>query len=135
VAGGVKEGNMTDQSWEARTAGRLATSATIEARPDGFAVLGTVEYAGRTFTAGGGFLSDGYLYGYPNPDGTVSTWAEIIPGARIVRRTAYRQWNPFSRWHEPRVCYRIRLADGREYSGRNSGEGMLLKARRVGRRS
>ena len=53
------------------------------------------------------------------------------PARPLVSRSTYRQWNPFSRMHERRVCWRFRLEDGRAYAGRNSGEGMLLKARRV----
>lgn len=109
----------------------MKTSAIVQTTPDGMAVLGIVEHNGKTFTAGGGHISDAYCYCYPKADGTVGTWDGPIEGARIIKRTTYRQWNPFSGFHESRTCYRIKLADGRIYSGRNSGDGMLLKARRV----
>ena len=108
----------------------MKTRATIQQHSSGFAVTGITIHNGQTFAAGGGYCDDHYLYCYPELT-HVTTWAGPIPGATILRRTRYEQWNPLTRRLERRICWRIRLADGRIYSGRNGGPGMLLQARRV----
>ena len=110
----------------------ITTSSKTLIGPRGeLSVIGFIEYEGHTFQAGGGFISDAYCYCYPNDDGTVSLWSGPLEGATARKTCTYQQWNPLSHQHETRVCWRIRLADGRQYSGRNASARMLLKAKRT----
>lgn len=95
----------------------------------------TIEHQGRKFTANGAFVSDSHLVCYLGERGTsvvhhgsVTTWSgEKIGVYRID-----------SSWRNPRGIFSththqvtVWLKDGRRYTGRSQGPGMVFRGKRV----
>jgi len=95
--------------------------------------------AGVTAVAGGGCVNDVALVGYLCPDepqdggflqGTITTFSGTVVLGRYGVTSRYKQWNPFTRRHEDRICYLVMTPDRRVFTGRNGGYAMVLKTRR-----
>lgn len=121
------------------------TQGTI-APGSAFAEIGTITHEGREYAACGAYITDdrlvAYLHRPPEPGpyrrprigdrGDVQTW----DGTRIGDYVVSGVWStPRSHTSSTRESVRIRLTDGRRYTGRSFGAGMIVHAKRAsGRR-
>jgi len=103
-----------------------STSGTI-ARGATFAETGTMVHEGRTYSSGGAAVDDESLVAYLGACGVVRTWE----GAEIGRYQITSSWRVQSYVSSELHQVHIRLADGRRYTGRSHGEGMIVTARRL----
>lgn len=86
----------------------------------------TIALEGKTFESGGAAVTPEYAIGYMSNDmKTVTTWhGEHLGNARVT-----------ASWRTPRSyvsdrCYQVEaVIDGRKYTGRTGGEGMIWKGK------
>lgn len=86
-----------------------------------------VAHEGRSFESGGAYVSDDHLVAYTSEGGVLTDWHGNPIGA----------WRATSTWKTPR-CWvsstmsqiEARLSDGRRYTGRGAGVGMLYRGKR-----
>lgn len=97
----------------------------------------TITHEGRTFTAGGALVNDAYLIAYPSDEVTnhgyalkdwhgniIGTWRKVSSWPAVF--FGYPSWQGGKYY-----ALRARLTDGREYSLRGFGIGMIAKGKRV----
>lgn len=85
----------------------------------------TITHEGRTFEAGGAFVSETHLTAYPAANGVLQTWH----GTPIGTWRAVSSWSIDS--YMGSRMYAIRATvNGANYYGRGFGEGCILNARR-----
>ena len=88
----------------------------------------TIEHEGRTFESGGAYVDDTYLTAYIGSDGrTVTDWKGNALGRAVVRSS----WPIHSYMADRMYAYRVTLDDGRNYSARGMGAGMLVRGKRL----
>lgn len=86
----------------------------------------SIEHEGRTFTAGGASTSDEYVIAYAAADGVLTDWH----GRQIGTWRATSSW-PIRSWFSDRMYQIVARVDGRTYTGRGCGEGMIYRGRRI----
>jgi len=90
-----------------------------------------ITHNGKTFESGGAFASDDYLIAYPAKDGVLTDWhgRQIGEWKLISERRAV--FFGHESWMSSTYCYmRARLTDGRIYSLRGFGVGMIARGKR-----
>ena len=92
----------------------------------------TVEHEGHSYTSGGAAISDHYIIAYPYKDGSLRDWHGGTLGRwyEVSRRPAIF----FGYWSHMSTTYhymRARLIDGRCYSLRGFGVGMVATGKRI----
>lgn len=87
-----------------------------------------IEHDGRKFESGGAVITDDFLIGYLGKDGQLTDWAGNRMGTYRITST----------WRTPRSYVSstmnqvaVKLSDGRRYTGRSAGEGMVFKGKRI----
>lgn len=99
---------------------------------EGFAELGTIVHDGKEFTNLGASVDDQYAYVYVKDNGTVTDWH----GNRLGTYRTLSTWRAIApigyAAYYTMQAIRVRLEDGREYSGRYSCNwSELCKCKRV----
>lgn len=90
--------------------------------------VGTFVHEGREFTAGGAYVSDTHAIGYPTVEagaGELRAWDGSVLGTCRVTGTS---WAPGRYGGSRLYAYRATI-NGRDYYGRGSGKGCILKLR------
>lgn len=92
----------------------------------------TIEHEGRKFTSGGAVATDDYLIAYPSKDGVLKDWHGNVLGRYRVISSRPAVFFGHRSWVGSRYFYmRATLADGRRYSLRGFGKGMIAKGKRI----
>ncbi len=102
-----------------------------------YAELGIVELAGKEYAACGAYVDDRVLVAYLGDDDVLTTW-DGEPLGGYVLTASWPTPRSYVSSHRHQVV--ATLHDGRTYTGRSAGRGMLVRARRLaadrsGRRS
>jgi len=99
----------------------------------------TIEHEGRKFTSGGAHIDPVYLIGYPaSPEGYQPTAGVRCNGGPLCdwhgnvigSWRATRSW-PVRSWIGSRMFQIYATVQGRTYTGRGFGTGMLFRGRRI----
>ena len=92
----------------------------------------TIEHEGRKFTSEGAVVTDELLIAYPDKDGILKEWHGNIIGTYSVISSRPAVFFGRRSWIGSRYYYmRAHLTDGRWYSLRGFGEGMIAKGKRI----
>ena len=92
----------------------------------------TVTHEGKSFTAGGAFVSNSHIIAYPAKGGQLHDWHGQVLGKWWVISSRPAVFFGHHSWMGSTYYYmRARLKDGRTYSLRGFGEGMSATGRRV----
>jgi len=111
----------------------METHTEIVTAPNGAVVeMVTIKFQGHEFTAMGSVVdkANGLIVGYPKktPSGwTIGDGVASDVKIRLISSWKQRMPNGFFPW--TRIYAWSAVVDGVRYSGRNSGEGMLLRMR------
>src|SRR5262245_65405077 len=88
----------------------------------------TIKHEGKTFTALGAVVSDNYLIAYPDKGGVLKDWHGNPIGTYRVISSRDAIFFGRASWAGSRYYYmRATLPDGRSYSLRGFGVGMIAK--------
>ena len=86
---------------------------------------------GRSFEAGGAFVSNSYLVAYPGPNGRLNDWhGRQIGTYRVVSSRAAIFFGRQS-WRGARYWFMHATVDGVKYALRGFGEGMIARGNRL----
>lgn len=87
----------------------------------------TISFEGKTFEAGGAFISPDFLIAYPDTEtsGALKDWH----GNVIGRCNVLSSWR-INSWMSSHMFSYECFVDGVRYVGRGCGKGMLLRAKR-----
>ncbi len=86
-----------------------------------------IEHDGQKFEAGGAAVTDTHLIGYVKGDAIVNWHGDQVIGKmRVI--SGFRVNSAFG---SRMFCVRIQTPDGKVYSGRTFGDGMIVQAKRV----
>ena len=109
-----------------------ASKSTWHNGPDGErAEVGTFVHEGRAFEASGALVSADHLICYPHEDGTVRDWQGNVLGTyRIISSRPAVFFGHSSHWGD-RYYYMRATVDGRTYSIRGFGTGMIAKGKAI----
>jgi hypothetical protein len=92
----------------------------------------TIEYKGRKFTSGGAIVADDYLIAYPAEHGVLKDWHGNALGTwRVISSRPAVFFGHGSFYGNNYYYMRATLSDGRKYSLRGFGKGMIAKGRRI----
>ena len=88
--------------------------------------LGTLTHEGREFTNMGAVITETHAAGYLSSDmKAIHSWeGEVIGSARVVS-----SWPMPRSWQSDRQYQVVATIDGRTYTGRTMGAGMLWRGR------
>jgi hypothetical protein len=90
----------------------------------------TIEHDGKTFEAGGAVITDDYLCAYPGKGGALNDWHGRKIGTYRVISSKRMTFGRLSHWGEMYYWMRATV-NGREYSLRGFGVGMVAKGRAI----
>ena len=95
--------------------------------------IGIITHNGKDYAARGSEVTETYAIAYPGKDGVLTTWG----GEAIGTWRAVASWPTPQSWIGPRMYQIEAVINGRTYTGRGCGEGMLWrgKIKKGGRRS
>ena len=88
-----------------------------------------IDHEGRVFVAGGAVVSDGYLIAYPGDDGILNDWHGRRIGTYTVISSRPAVFFGHRSFMGPRYYYMRATVNGRTYSLRGFGVGMIAKGR------
>lgn len=92
----------------------------------------TFTHEGHTFESGGAVATDDYLIAYPSDEVTNHGYALKDWHGRIIGSWHKVSSWPIQSWQGTRYyAMRARLTDGREYSLRGFGTGMIARGKRI----
>lgn len=91
----------------------------------------TIEHEGRKFTSGGAVVTPGYLIAYPDKDGVLKDWHGKQIGTYRVLSTRPAIFFGRRSWQGSTYFYMRAMVDGRAYSLRGFGHGMIARGRAV----
>lgn len=87
----------------------------------------TYTHQRRDFTCDGAHQTEEHIVGYMGKEGVLTNWQ----GEPIGRYTIESAW-PTPAYHLSRKMYQLWVkANGRTYTGRSAGEGMLFRGKRI----
>lgn len=88
-------------------------------------------FQGRSFEAGGAVVTPDYLIAYPDKDGVLKDWhGKAIGTWRTISARRAIFFGRYS-WQGSHFYYMRAKVNGREYSLRGFGEGMIAKGKAV----
>jgi len=91
----------------------------------------TITHEGRAFTSGGAVVTPEYLIAYPAEGGILNDWhGNKIGTYRVISSRPAMFFGHRSHWSD-RYFYMRALVDGRAYSLRGFGVGMIAKGKAV----
>jgi len=89
----------------------------------------TIEFQGRSFTAGGAAVSDTYCVAYPAKGGALQDWRGNVIGTWRVLSSRPAIFFGHHSWQGEHYYYMRATVSGREYSLRGFGVGMVAMGR------
>jgi len=108
----------------------METRTETQATPEGFAQIGIVIHNGREFASGGGYVDDSRIVCYPDK-GRAFDWNGKDLGSYRVISSRQAVFFGVRSWQGERYYFaRVTLHDGRVYSVRGFGDGMVATGKR-----
>lgn len=95
------------------------------------AEIGTVIHEGREYSAGGAVVTPEYLICYPNDRGEVCDWAGKVLGTYRTISSRPAIFFGHHSWQGTNFYYMRAKVDGRSYSIRGFGAGMVAKGKAI----
>jgi hypothetical protein len=91
----------------------------------------TIEHKGHKFTTGGAVVTADYLVAYPDKGGVLKDWHGKQIGTYSVISSRPAVFFGHRSWQADRYFYMRAWVDGRAYSLRGFGHGMIARGRAV----
>lgn len=91
----------------------------------------TIQHAGKSFEAGGAVVTDNYIIAYPGDNGQLRDWHGKVIGKYRVTSSWPAIFFGCQSWQGERMFAMRATVDGREYSLRGFGKGMVARGRAV----
>lgn len=91
----------------------------------------TVEHEGKKFTSGGAVVTDSYLIAYPAKDGVLNDWHGKKLGTWRVISSRPAIFFGHHSWQGSRYYHMRATVNGKHYSLRGFGEGMVAKGKAI----
>jgi hypothetical protein len=90
-----------------------------------------VTHEGKSFESGGAVVTDNYLIAYPGENGVLNDWhGNQIGTWKIINARLARFFGQTS-WQGPKYYYMRALVNGKQYSLRGFGKGMIAKGKAI----
>ena len=91
----------------------------------------TITHEGKSFTSGGAIVSDNRIVAYPAPNGILNDWHGNPIGRYSVTSSRPAIFFGHRSWQGDRYYYMRAKVDGKRYSLRGFGEGMIATGKRI----
>ena len=89
----------------------------------------TIEHEGHKWTAGGAVVTDTHIYGYPKIQGSRGVLMDWHDQQELGKLVVTSSWKINSCFGSHMFQMEVTMPDGKVYTGRGMGDGMIFKGK------